>query len=64
MQQKKINRILQQKELCESLIFIGNLCVQTKIMIITKRTYPLPPSTVFLIAEKLLKFMTLKFWDF
>ena len=54
MQQKKINRILQQKELCESLIFIGNLCVQTKIMIITKRTYPLPPSTVFLIAEKLL----------
>ena len=33
------------------------ICVQIKIMIKTKRTYPLPPSTpvtVFLIAEKLL----------
>ena len=33
--------------------YIGNLCVQTKTMIRTKWTYPLTPSTVFLIPEKL-----------
>ena len=32
-------------------IYIGNLCVQSKIMIRTKWTYSLPPSRVFLIAE-------------
>ena len=41
----------------ENSIYIANFCVQTKIMIRTKRTYPLPsstPVTDFLIAEKLL----------
>ena len=51
------------KRLVENSIYIRNLFVQTKIMIITKRTYPLPLSTtvtVFLIAEKL-DFEILKF---
>ena len=44
------------KDFYENSIYIGNLCVQTKIMIRIKRTYPLPstPVTVFLIVEKLL----------
>ena len=44
------------KGLYENSVCIGNLCVQTKIMIRTKRTYPLSPSTpviYFSIAEKL-----------
>ena len=57
-QQKKVNRKLRQKDLYENSVYIGNLYVQTKIMIRSKRTYPLShpstPVTVFLIAEKLL----------
>ena len=52
------------KNLYEDYISLGNWCGQTKIMIRTKRTYPLPsstPSTSFLIAEKLL---SLLFWNF
>ena len=45
-----------------ALKFIGNLCVQSKIMIRIKWTYPsLPPFTVFLIAEKLPSILTLDF---
>ena len=45
------------KILFEISIYIENLCVQTRILVRTKRTYlllPFTPVTVFLIAEKLL----------
>ena len=43
-------------------IYITNLFVQSKIMIEKKWTYPLPPSTVFLIGSKLSSLMRL--WNF
>ena len=49
--------IVTLKDLYVNSVYVGNLCVQTKIMKIAKLTYPLPPSapvTVFVIAEKLL----------
>ena len=52
------------KGLYENSVCIGNLCVQTKIMIGTKRTYHLSvciPVTVSLIAEKIL---SLWLWNF
>ena len=52
------------KRLYENSICIGNLCVQTKIMIRTKRTYHLSvciPVTVSLIAEKIL---SVWLWNF
>ena len=45
------------KILFEISIYIENLCVQTRILVRTKRTYlllPFTPVTVFLVAEKLL----------
>ena len=63
LQQKKneySNRRKKLKVTIKRLQFILDIRVQTKIMIRTKRTYPLPlpfqfPVTVFLIAEKLLR---------
>ena len=49
--------IVTLKDLYVNSVYVGNLCVQTKILKIAKLTYPLPPSapvTVFVIAEKLL----------
>ena len=42
----KIN-IINIKHLYKSLICIGNLCAQTKIIMRTKRTYPLPLPQVY-----------------
>ena len=50
------------KDLYDISIYIRNSCVQSKIMIRTKWTYPLPNSTVSLIAEKLPSL--LKLWNF
>ena len=58
----KINRKLRLKDLYDISIYIGNICVQSKIMIRTKLTYLLPPSTVFLVAEKLPRLLRL--WNF
>ena len=43
------------KDLYKNSIYIGNLCLQAKIIIRTKRIHHLlsTPVTVFLIAEKL-----------
>ena len=49
---KKINCQLKQHEFDEISIYTGNLCAQQKVMIRTKQTYSLSPSTpvtVFLI---------------
>ena len=42
----KIN-IINIKHLYKSLICIGNLCAQTKIIMRTKRNYPLPLPQVY-----------------
>ena len=53
VEKKKINRKLRAEELYDNSLYIGNLCVQTKLMVKTKQNF-LPPSTpvtVFLIAD-------------
>ena len=55
IEEKKLRVLI--KALFENSIYIRNLFVQTKTMIITKENLPPPtctPFTVFLIAEKLL----------
>ena len=50
---KGIEENIRWKDLHDISVHIGILRVKSKIMITTKWAYPLPLSTVFLVAKKL-----------